>query len=441
MSLKTLLMPLITQYRFSRSTLLAKRSRAEKARLAAGRPHQVHYFHQVDDPYSHLMTQALPLFLSRYPVQLTAHLVSPPADSAAPERDKLVAYSRRDAALLAEKHGLEFKDTGHQPDSALQQLASHALVAAIEAGQFVELAPAISQWMWSAAADDEVPAHVQTGNFQSPAAVKKHIAESDALRNRLGHYLGGMLYYEGEWYWGVDRLHHLEQRLRELGVQGKGISGPLFPLDDGLKTTGASTAQPAHALNNPPEIDFFFSFRSPYSAIVAPRVFELGRQTGAKVNLRYVLPMVMRGLPVPKIKREYIVQDTAREAHVRGIPFGRLNDPVGLPTERGLSLIPFAEQHSRGQEFVLSFMQGVWAEGIDAGSDKGLQLIVERAGLRWEGAQVALLHEAWREVAAANREELFEAGLWGVPSFKLGNTAVWGQDRLWVVADAIKKGT
>jgi 2-hydroxychromene-2-carboxylate isomerase len=171
---------------------------------------------------------------------------------------------------------------------------------------------------------------------------------------------------------------------------------------------------------------------------VAPRIFELGRLTGAKVNLRFVLPMVMRGLPVPKVKREYIVYDTAREAHVRNIPFGRLNDPVGKPTERGLALIPFAEQHSKGQEFVLSYMQGVWAEGIDAGSDKGLKKIVERAGLRWEGAEVALQHEAWRERATANREELFAAGLWGVPSFKVGNTVVWGQDRLWAVHEALK---
>ncbi len=52
---------------------------------------------------------------------------------------------------------------------------------------------------------------------------------------------------------------------------------------------------------------------------------------------------------------------------------------------------------------------------------------------------MALQNEAWRERAAANREELFAAGLWGVPSFKVGNTVVWGQDRLWAVHDALKQ--
>ena len=430
MSLKTLLMPVITQKRFARSTLLANRAKAEKQRLASGRPHQVYYFHQVDDPYSHLVAQALPRFLARYHIDLKPHVVSPPPDSAAPEREKLVAYSRVDAALLARHHGLDFTDHGKQPDKERCAQATHNLVAAIQSGQFVEHATLLGQWLWAA---DEMQISPEELNALKPVSsvdVKTHILNADALREKLGHYLGGMLYYEGEWYWGIDRLYHLEQRLQELGAQRDGAIGLLFPADDGI-----AQAKP---LNNPPDIDFFFSFRSPYSAIVAPRIFELGRRTGAKVNLRFVLPMVMRGLPVPKVKREYIVYDTAREAHVRGVAFGRLNDPVGKPTERGLALIPFAEQHSKGQEFVLAFMHGVWADGIDAGSDKGLRKIVEQAGLSWEGAQVALQHEAWRERAAANREELFAAGLWGVPSFKVGKTAVWGQDRLWAVHAALK---
>lgn len=430
MSLKTLLMPIVTQQRFARSTLLGKRAKAEKHRLASGLPHQVHYFHQVDDPYSHLVAQALPRILARYNIELTAHVVSPPPNSAAPERDKLVAYSRVDAALLAQHHGLNFTDQKKQPDPEHCLQATHAMVAAIEAGQFAELASAIGQWLWATDGSQPWPEQCNALRPVSSQAVQAHIAQADTLREKLGHYLGGMFYYEGEWYWGIDRLYHLEQRLQELDAHREGVIGLSFPAEDGL----------AHAtpLNNPPAIDFFFSFRSPYSAIVAPRIFELGRLTGAKINLRFVLPMVMRGLPVPKVKREYIVYDTAREAHVRGIPFGRLNDPVGKPTERGLALVPFAEQHGKGQEFVLAFMQGVWAEGLDAGSDKGLRKIVERAGLPWNGAKAALQDDAWWDTAQTNREELFADGLWGVPSFKVGNTVVWGQDRLWAVHAALK---
>ena len=186
-------------------------------------------------------------------------------------------------------------------------------------------------------------------------------------------------------------------------------------------------------------VDLFFSFRSPYSAIVAERVFRLAELTGAQVNLRYVLPMVMRGLPVPAAKRQYISHDTAREAFVRHIPFGCLNDPVGLPTERGLALIDYAVRIGQGQAYVLSYMRGVWSEGIDAGSDRGLRRIAERAGLNWTEAKLALARNKWRLQAERNRDELFRLGLWGVPSFRVGSISTWGQDRLWLISDEILK--
>jgi 2-hydroxychromene-2-carboxylate isomerase len=122
----------------------------------------------------------------------------------------------------------------------------------------------------------------------------------------------------------------------------------------------------------------------------------------------------------------------------RQIPFGRLNDPLGKPTERGLALMHWAEQERRGPAYLQSFMQGVWAEGIDAGSNRGLRRIVERAGLNWTSAQAALLNPQWRTVAEANRLELRAHGLWGVPSFVVNGTAIWGQGRLWAVEEALR---
>ena len=121
--------------------------------------------------------------------------------------------------------------------------------------------------------------------------------------------------------------------------------------------------------------------------------------------------MVMRGLPVPAEKRKYISLDAAREAFVQGVPFGRLNDPLGKPTERGLALIPFAQMHELAEDYVMSFMQGVWSEGLDAGTDAHLKIIVERCGLHWQAAKDILKSQSneqhWRAVAEQNREALF----------------------------------
>lgn len=415
---------MVSQRMLSNERLLQKRIEAERKRVAKGLPHQLHYFHQVDDPYSALACACLPDVLARYAVQLVPHVVDAPPDSAAPERDKLKAYSRRDAELLARHWGLGFRDSGTQPSPENVALARALLVAAVQQDQFSALAGTLSAKLWQS----EDMAAVGLGKAND-GAVSAHVNQSNALREKWGHYLGGMFYYGGEWYWGLDRLHHLEARFQTLGIGSRAVRGALFPLPSDLN----QDCQAVH----PTHIDFYFSLRSPYSAIVAPRVFDLGRRTGVPVRLRYLLPMVMRGLPVPKAKRSYISLDAAREARAREIPFGRVNDPVGKPTERGLAVMPLAERLGHDQAFLLSFMKGVWAEGIDAGSDRGLRRIAERAGLSWGEVQDALQQQDWRVVAEGNRAEMFGLGLWGVPSFRVNQLSVWGQDRLWAVQQAI----
>ncbi|HEY1059100.1 MAG TPA: DsbA family protein [Limnobacter sp.] len=432
MSIKSLLMPAITERVFSEATLHRKRAKAEVLRLKQGRPHTVHYFHQVDDPYSALLVQVLPSLLKRYAIELSIHVCSPPDSASAPERAKLEQFSRQDAQRLANRHGLAYTNPGQQPNAALIRAVQRSVLTTVGRPlEFLSVAHELGRCLWTNQLSEET-----LGTDEgSEAELRSHLAQSDRLRESWGHYLGGMLYYEGEWYWGLDRLHHLETRLKGLHLENVGTFGHR----DFLCQPDTDPTEP-FACSDPPPIDFYFSFRSPYSAIVAPRVFELARLSGAKVNLKYVLPMVMRGLPVPKNKRQYIAHDTAREARFHGIPFGRLNDPVGRPAERGLALIPFAERHGRGQAYVLSFMKGVWSEGLDAGSDRGLCQIVERAGLNWRRAQQALQEDHWRMVAEANRHELFQMGLWGVPSFRVGKMCTWGQDRLWLVREALQSG-
>ena len=46
-----------------------------------GAPAQVHYFHQTDDPYSHLMLQVLPTLLANYQIELVLHAASIPTSA------------------------------------------------------------------------------------------------------------------------------------------------------------------------------------------------------------------------------------------------------------------------------------------------------------------------------------------------------------------------
>lgn len=421
MSLRTFLISRAAEAITSEARLQSRRVREEKRRRVAGEPHRIDYFHQVDDPYSWLLVQALPSLLARHHVDLQCHLVSAPEDWAAPERSSLEAWSRIDAKRLAGKAGLKFVDATSQPDAARVAQAEAAAAASIKGAEPLQNLARISEALWTGGPMPEPHADA--------VAAKR---EGDALRLRLGHYLSGMLHYGGEWYWGIDRLHYLEERLTTLGARREPGSSDLIypqPLTPGADVTPDGSSG---------EIHFYLSFRSPYTYIAVERVKSLADAYGLELKLRFVLPMVMRGLPVPPAKRNYITMDAAREARRVGVAFGRVADPVGRPVERGYSLLPWAIKEGRGYDYCLAFMKGVWSQGVDAGSDRGMRRIVETSGLDWSAARSLIGVDGWRAEAEANRLELTSLGLWGVPSFRFNDVSAWGQDRLWVIEDAIR---
>lgn len=403
----------------------------EAARVRSSAPHTITYFHRPDDPYAVLACQMLAGLVERFDIELQVMLVPLPDDRDAPERDALAAYARRDATAIAPHYGLTFAPADEQPDPKLARRALAIGLGAIKQGVFADVGPQIDSALWqnSATALNNLAGRVGEAGVDE---VKAATADGHAQRAAMGHYLGGTFCYGGEQYWAVDRLHYLETRLAELGAY-RG-SAPFTP-----------ATQPPALCDTPspggegPGLDFYLSLRSPYTAVGAARFFELADHYNCKVNLRFVLPMMMRGIPASREKQRYIIRDAKREADRLGVPFGHIADPFGRPSERGLSLIPYAVSEGRGREYVLSFLSGVWAEAIPAGSTSGLKKIVTRAGLDWQVARRWLEDQAWRDEAERNREALFALGLWGVPTVAVGDIAYWGQDRLWLIEREIQK--
>lgn len=372
----------------------------------------MHYFHHVADPYAHLTLQVLADLQKTYAITLKIHLISAPPDCAVPEKEALAAYALVDANRLAGHYGLSGPGSV-QPEAAQIALAEALVAAELEAGADIGKLLSISMNLWSA---KELPASGATASQQAKA-------EGDALLSQYGHYLGATFYYGGEWYWGVDRLHYLEERLHELGL------GPV--------TQHLPLHAPVSEMPEDTQIDLFLSFRSPYSYLTFERTFALADQAGVAVNIRPVLPMVMRGLPVPAAKRKYILADAAREARFHDVPFGRICDPLGKAIERGYSLLKFADENNRLKEFCGAFMSSVWSAGIDASTNKGLERILTSAGLDWDAARECVDNEDWRVQIEQNRQHMMQLGLWGVPSYGVGKVGIWGQDRLWALEDAL----
>ncbi len=137
-------------------------------------------------------------------------------------------------------------------------------------------------------------------------------------------------------------------------------------------------------------VDFFFSYRSPYSYIAAPRAFALPERFDVDVVYRGVIPMAMRGQSVPREKGLHTLRDVKREANRLGMPFGRIHDPIGDGAIRCLLVGEHAIDAGREREFVLEASAGIWARAIDVASDAGLREVCERAGLGWPECVAAL---------------------------------------------------
>ncbi|MFP6664509.1 MAG: DsbA family protein [Deltaproteobacteria bacterium] len=437
MSLSRTIQNRASRWMLSTKTQNRLRALARLRRRLSGSPRRVHYYHQADDPYSHLACQILGQLAERYDIELVIRLVGPPDDAAAPDRERLITYSRFDAACIAEPFGLEFSDPGHQPSPENLQRAREILAPHLHPTLFAKIAWRVGAALWRDDTDEilALANEFGTANAEETDAA---IAAGNQERRRLRHYNAATFYFEGEWYWGVDRLHYLEQRLIDDGAR-RGPAGAMLV----ARREVSDDRIPAPA-EKKIVLEYFPSLRSPYSAISTARSFGLAERLPIELVLKPVLPMVMRGLAVPVAKRLYIVRDTKREADFLGIAFGDIHDPVGRPVERAFSLYPFAKRNGRGGEFLTAFLQDSFAGGIDTGTDEGLRHVVERAGLLWSEAREFLDTAGWREELEANREEMLRAGIWGVPSYRVrsegeADFAVWGQDRIWLVEREIRR--
>lgn len=415
----------------------ARRQAAERARQRTGAGHEVLYFHQVDDPYSQLAAQALAPLLARYAVQLRVLPVAAPTPVAIHEQALWAQWALREAAAIAPYYGLRFVSPAPSNGPAALDLARRlALAAAAEASLAAHWLPRISVALGDGQAALEALARQLP---PVPAAqAEAALAANFQRRHRLGHYLGAMFHYAGEWYWGIDRLHYLERRLDGLGARRPdALAGPSVS----LQRPGAAPAVPGRRLR----LEFFPSLRSPYTHIAYDRVAELARRHPVDLVLRPVLPMMMRGVKADRRKGQYILFDTAREAERLGVPFGNIWDPFGEPVRRAYSLFPWARDRGRGFEYLQAYSQGVWSERLNAYAPSGLRQVVERAGLPWHEAEPLLDRRDWEDEMESNVQAMIAAGSWGVPTLRLPAAdgepefTVWGQDRIWLIEEEIQR--
>lgn len=374
------LFPWIAAVLTSSALYRGRRLKAEVRRRPGGGKHEIYFFHDPEDPYSRLLDRALPLLERSYDIEVARRPVPPPDPASAPHSAMLAEYARLDAERIAPLFPLD-PETGPR---------------------------------------DPMPAQ------------DADLAEGAAVLEALGHYQGGMIYYGGEWYWGLDRLFYLEERLRGVGAAKDPAEPPVFRRPDGR------TVRPAPPIDNEPYLEVFFSFRSPYSYLALEKLPGLLDRTGVDLRLRPVMPMVERGIPLSRNKRRYILFDSAREARRQKIPFGRIADPLaGNGYRNALALFPLAEADGKGLEFSRRAMRAAFAEGRYLSDKPALRRLARETGLDWGDCRKALDGTDWKGRVEENAAALGAIGLWGVPAVRWGEFVAWGQDRMWLLERSI----
>lgn len=433
MKLELRLRSFVLNFLMNRHVQSARRSISEVKRKLGGGKHVVSVFVELDDPYSYLLCHYLPELEAGYDIELRFYLTEAITGALRPAPELYPEYAALDCERVARELGIPFLDKGASPVVEHRQALQNALAARVDQEDFAEELMAAITAYWRG--DSELVSGMAEGSAGDAQAM---LEENQRLLEKLGHYNTAMIHYGGEWFWGVDRLHYLVARLQDLGVsRGSGTPPKIAAIKQAMKVD--LPVRPPSAARELPPLELFYSFRSPYSWLMLRRAIDIADAFGLELHMRPVLPMVMRGMQVPKTKILYIAADSVREAARNSVPFGKIADPVGTGVERCLAVLNYAHGEKRERDFMLAAGEAIWSEAVDVSTDAGLRRVTARAGLFWPEASAALKDESWRPIVEDNRQAMMDAGSWGVPTLRIGDFTTWGQDRDWLLVRHIEE--
>jgi 2-hydroxychromene-2-carboxylate isomerase len=190
-------------------------------------------------------------------------------------------------------------------------------------------------------------------------------------------------------------------------------------------------------------ITIWLSIGSTYSYLTALRINAIKQEKG--LNL-LVKPMSIRAImksmdnipfpPSKKTKVDYMWRDIERRAEWYGLPKPKLPAPYPLQAFDQANKVGIVlNQKGKYLEYFEETYRIWFVSGIEAGSEENLRLVFNSMQLNYDD----IMHQAGdgiiQKIYEENTEEAKQIGVFGAPSFSVGNEIFWGDDRL---EDAIR---
>jgi 2-hydroxychromene-2-carboxylate isomerase len=196
-------------------------------------------------------------------------------------------------------------------------------------------------------------------------------------------------------------------------------------------------------------VDYYFSPVSPWSYLGHARFRAIVRAAGATVRVKpvdygRVFP-ASGGLPLkqrPAQRQAYRLMELARWREHLGVPL--VSEPKFFPVaaDPAAKLI-IAAEIVRGTDtaldLALALMRACWAEDRNLADGATLEAIVAAAGLDPAALKEAAVAADAQAKYELYTEEAIARGVFGAPTYAIGEELFWGQDRLDFVERALRR--
>ncbi|MBV1933761.1 MAG: DsbA family protein [Parvibaculaceae bacterium] len=207
------------------------------------------------------------------------------------------------------------------------------------------------------------------------------------------------------------------------------------------------TQSPADAPSK--SVDLFFSFRSPYSYLITPRIVLLEKDYDVSVNVRPVYPIAVRIKDffknVNPMWPPYLLKDTIRIAQMEGMDYAWPSpDPIVMDLATGVvpqeqpyihrltRLGVAASEKGKALPFITEIGKLTFGGVKDWHEGDHLAQATARAGLDLSELDQLIIDKADHYASAIENNEAGQkaAGHWGVPLMVYEDEPFFGQDRI-----------
>lgn len=187
-------------------------------------------------------------------------------------------------------------------------------------------------------------------------------------------------------------------------------------------------------------MDYFASLNSPWTHLGAPRLETVAARHGATVRIYPVdfgtIFPASGGLPVTKRspqRQAYRMQELERWRAYLGIPIQLT--PRFFPADESLAAqCVIAARETLGDEPAVALahrvLKALWEEERDTSDRATVAALIGEVGLDAEAVLALGAEMQWAERRASDTQAALARGVFGAPSYVVGEEVFWGQDRL-----------